>query len=185
MLLEKTKSMAVLGIMAALSTVLTVLGTFISVNTVFFTAAAAFLAGIAVVEYGLGRGMLFFVVCSLLDFFINPNKLHILLYIVFALYFLVAEGSYTGLKKWSGKKKERLHAGIRLSVFAVLYVPAVIFIPGLFVADTVLERWMDAPWFLPALLIAGVPFWLIFDLSYFAVKKEVNKIFRTVKSGNQ
>lgn len=185
MLLEKTKSMAVLGVMAALSTVLTVLGTYISVNTVFFTAAAAFLVGIAVVEYGPGRGTLFFVVCSLLDFFINPNPLHILLYVVFALYFLVAEGSYIGLKKRSGRKKERLHGGIRLVVFLILYVPAVIFLPELFVSDTVLERWMDASWFLPVILAAGIPLWLIFDMAYFAVKKEVIKIFRTVKSGNK
>ena len=50
------KRITILGMMAALSTVLTVLGTVISVNTVFFTAAAAFLVGIAVISYGMGTG---------------------------------------------------------------------------------------------------------------------------------
>ena len=52
---NKTRAIAVLGVMAALSTVLTVLGTVISVNTVFFTAAAAFLTGIALTGWGMVR----------------------------------------------------------------------------------------------------------------------------------
>ena len=72
MLLGKTKNIAMLGIMAALSTVLAVLGTVISINTVFFTAVAAFFVGIAVVKYGSASGILFFFVCSMLDFFVNP-----------------------------------------------------------------------------------------------------------------
>ena len=39
---NKTKKIAILGVFAALSTVFTVLGTVISVNTVFFTALAAY-----------------------------------------------------------------------------------------------------------------------------------------------
>lgn len=184
MLLGKTKKIAMLGIMAALSTVLAVLGTVISVNTVFFTAAAAFLVGIAVVQYGLGLGTVFLFVCSVLDFFVNPNKLHILLYLVFAVYFLVSEGSYMGLKSWNGKRKERIHSVIRFGVFALLYVPVMIFLPGLFVSDTVLERWMGAGWFLPVLLVVGIPLWFVVDFAYFVVKREVLKIFQTVKSGN-
>ncbi len=184
MLLGKTKKMAMLGIMAALSTVLAVLGTVISVNTVFFTAAAAFLAGIAVVQYGLGLGVIFFLVCSTLDFLVNPNSFHILLYIVFAGYLVVSEGSYKWLKKWDGRVKEWIHRGIRFVVFSFLYVPVMIFLPGLFVAETALEQWMEADWFFPVLLTAGIPFWILFDISYFIVKKEVIKILRTVNGGN-
>ena len=185
MLLGKTKNIAMLGIMAALSTVLAVLGTVISVNTVFFTAAAAFFVGIAVVKYGSASGILFFFVCSTLDFFVNPNKLHVLLYVVFAGYLLVAEISFRGLKKWKGKKKETIHRGIRLIVFLFLYVPGVIFLPELFVAGTVLEKWMSAGWFMTVLLLIGIPLWFIYDLAYFTGKRELLKIFRVAKSSNR
>ena len=87
---NKTKKMAILGVLAALSTVLTVLGTVISVNTVFFTAAAAFLLGIVVVRFGMRYGTVFFAVCSVLDFIFNPNKIHLFLYLAFAGYLLFA-----------------------------------------------------------------------------------------------
>ena len=56
---NKTKKIAILGVFAALSTVFTVLGTVISVNTVFFTALAAYLLGIIVVRFGIKEGILF------------------------------------------------------------------------------------------------------------------------------
>ena len=55
------KRMAALAMMAALSMVLILLGTVIPVNTLFFTAAAAYMTGIAVVLYGPGQR----VFCSL------------------------------------------------------------------------------------------------------------------------
>ena len=81
---NQTHKLAVMAVMAALSTVLTVLGTVISVNTVFFTAAAAFLAGIIVTCYGKRAGVLFFAVCAVLDFLVNPDKLHVILYLCLA-----------------------------------------------------------------------------------------------------
>ena len=51
------KRMAVLAMMAALSMVLILLGTVIPVNTLFFTAAAAYMTGIAVVLYGKVQGL--------------------------------------------------------------------------------------------------------------------------------
>ena len=74
---NKTKKIAILGVFAALSTVFTVLGTVISVNTVFFTALAAYLLGIIVVRFGIKEGILFYFVCAALDFFVNPDKMHL------------------------------------------------------------------------------------------------------------
>lgn len=182
MLLEKTKQMAILGIMAALSTILAVLGTVISVNTVFFTAAAAFFAGVAVVQYGTASATLFFLVCSALDFFINPNKFHVLLYVVFAGYLLLAEASYRWFQR--REKKEWLHRIVRFFLFLLFYVPVVWLLPELFVADTVLERWMTAFWFLPALFGLAVPLWLLYDLAYATMKKELLKILRTANRSN-
>ena len=85
---NKTKKIAILGVFAALSTVFTVLGTVISVNTVFFTALAAYLLGIIVVRFGIKEGILFYFVCAALDFFVNPDKMHVILYLALAAYIL-------------------------------------------------------------------------------------------------
>lgn len=176
---SKTKIIAVLSVMAALSTVLTVLGTVISVNTVFFTAAAAFLVGISVCSYGMGYGTIFFFVCLALDFFINPNKLHVLLYLVLAGYILLSEGTYLLLGRMKdGKGKEWLHRGIRLVIFEVLYLPVLIFIPKLFASDTMLAK----PWFMLVMIPGGVLVWFIYELAYFVVKKMFREKFARVIS---
>lgn len=156
--------------MAALSTVLTVLGTVISVNTVFFTSAAAFLVGIAVIFYGMGAGGLFLAACAALDFFVNPNKLHVFLYLALAVYIFVCEGSYQGMKKMpDGRKKEWLHRSVRFLVFAVLYALLLTFLPQLLVSDKLLAR----GWFLPVMLAVGAVAWVIYDLAYIEAKKWV------------
>ena len=136
---NKTKTMAILGVLAALSTVLTVLGTVISVDTVFFTAAAAFLAGIVVIRFGMGYGTVFFAVCASLDFIFNPNKLHVFLYLAFAGYLLLSEGSYRLLQRIEGRKKEWIHRGIRLLVFATFYIPLLCCVPQLLVSERILN----------------------------------------------
>ncbi len=171
---KKARTIAVLGIMAAFGTVLLLLGTVIAVNTLFFTAAAAFLAGLAVVFYGVGCGAVYVCVCGLLDFLFNPDKLHVLLYLAMAGYLVLAEGSYRGMKKMAdGRKKEWVHRGLRLLFFGALYVPVLLFMSGLFLP----ERIRTAEWYLPVLLPAGFFVWLIYDAAYSAVKKLVHDKF--------
>lgn len=177
MYVKKAKTIAILGMMAALSTVLTVLGTVISVNTVFFTAAAAFLAGIAVIYYGMGAGTLFLCVCAALDFLVNPNKLHVFLYLALAIYILVCEGSYQAMGKMApGRRKEWLHRFMRFLVFAILYTLLVIFLPQLLVSDKLLNR----SWFLPVMFAVGVIAWVLYDLAYLEVKKWIHTRFHSL-----
>lgn len=165
---NKTRAIAVLGVMAALSTVLTVLGTVISVNTVFFTAAAAFLTGIAVCSYGMGYGTVFFFVCLLLDFIVNPNKLHLFLYLALAGYLLLSEGSWLLLCRIvDGRKKIWLHGGFRFIIFALLYLFLLYLFPQFFVSDTLLAK----PWFKIAMIPFGILVWIVYDLAYFTVRK--------------
>ncbi|MCH5265561.1 MAG: hypothetical protein J1F02_06655 [Lachnospiraceae bacterium] len=171
---NKAKTMAALGIMAAAGTVMMVLGTVISINTLFFTAAAAFLTGIAVVTYGVGYGTVYLFVCGALDFLVNPNKLHVFLYLAMAGYLLLAEGTYRGMKKFpDGRKKEWLHRGIRLALFAALYLPVLIYLSRLFVSEQIRE----SKWFFPVMLPAGLLAWLVYDLAYSAVKKIFHERF--------
>ena len=141
------KRMAVLAMMAALSMVLILLGTVIPVNTLFFTAAAAYMTGIAVVLYGKVQGSVYFAVCLSLDFFLNPDKLHVFLFVLFGGYILISEITYRLLtEKRKDRTKERIHRVIRLCLFMAGYVPMV------------------------CLVAAGVIFWWIYDAAYGSFK---------------
>lgn len=175
---NKAGKTAVLGVLAALSLVFMILGTVISVNTIFFTSAAAFLAGIAVTLYGSGSGFLFYAVCGALDFLLNPNKLHVILYLVLAGYILICEIVWAGMKKMQdGRKKEWIHRVIRFGLFAALYIPVVCYAPELFLS----VKWMDKPWFLRAAIPFGIVAWAVFDLAYIACKKLVGNQFGKLK----
>lgn len=164
---SKSKTMAVLGVLAALSTVLAVLGTVISVNTIFFTAMAAFLAGIVAIRFGMGRGVVFFCVCALLDFIFNPNKIHFFLYLGFGGYLLLSEGSYRVLQKKVNAHSGWLHRGLRLLFFLILYIPILLLLPKLLISGDV----MKLPGFYPLMLIGGILAWVVYDAAYGAFKR--------------
>ncbi|MBO4396709.1 MAG: hypothetical protein J5819_10245 [Eubacterium sp.] len=96
---KRTRMVATLGVMAAISVILLVLGTLISINTVFFTAAASFLVGIAVVKYKFGAGLMIFLGCAVLDLLLNPDKFHVFLYLAMGGFILFGEGTYKLLEK--------------------------------------------------------------------------------------
>lgn len=164
---NQTRKMTMMAVLAALSTVLTVLGTIISVNTVFFTAAAAFLAGIVLTRYGTGAGMIFYIVCATLDFLVNPDKFHVLLYLCLAGYIVLSELTFRLLPIKNDKKKEGVHRGIRFVIFALIYLPLIFFVPRLFVSESILEE----SWLMPVLLLGGVVGWFLYDIAYGAFKK--------------
>ncbi len=170
---DKTKTIAMLGMMAALSTLLLVLGTIISVNTVFFTAAAAFLAGLVVTQYGMGYGVVFFFVCAVLDVLLNPNPLHVFLYIGFAGYLIISEGIYRALHIDTSQRKERIHRVLRLIIFAFIYAVLLIFFPSLIFSDTI----MNMSGFYVVMAVLGILAWLIYDAAYTAFKKFIFRRF--------
>lgn len=168
LLKDRTKTLVVLSAMAALSTVFTVLGTVIVVNTLFFTAAAAFFVGIVVCRYGMKYGILYFFVCSALDFILNPNKLNVLLYMALAGYLLLSEGIWRAMLKRGSSEKTRMrcHRGIRLLIFEAIYLPFLFWAPQLLVSPKVLQF----SWYVYVMIPAGIVAWVIYDLAYFSAK---------------
>lgn len=71
---EQTKRIAGVGMLSALSVLLLAAGSFVTVNTLFLTALAAYLVGYAIFRYGLPAGLMQCVICTLLDAFLNPDK---------------------------------------------------------------------------------------------------------------
>lgn len=184
--LSATQSIALLGVLAALSLVSLVLGSVVVVNTLFFTALAAFFVGVAIISCGISRGVVFFFVCTLLDFLFNPNKLHVLLYVIFAIYILVAEISWKLMKGDDSKeakfspvqrKKRILHFFIRLIVYSILYIPAAWFFPQLIFSEKILQST-----FVIAIMIGGgIAAFIIYDLAYLSWKRFYFTIIKNIK----
>ena len=178
-LARRTKMVATLGVMAAISTILLILGTLISINTVFFTAMAAFLVGIVVVKYGFGAGLMLFLGCSALDLILNPDKFHVLLYLAMAGFVLLGEGSYKILEKKIAdpKKRNLIHLICRIVVFFAAYMPLAIFIPRLFLTNEAWMKFYGQDWIYWALPGVGVVAFVVYDLAYLFVKRTYMHLF--------
>lgn len=119
----KPKEIAFLGILLALTCILVYLGNVIEPNTLFFLCAASFCLGIAFSECGKRLGIGFFVACTLLTFILIPNKIYCITLAAINLYIVGAECL-----------KERFPKAfllIKFSLFNILYVPALLFMPQL------------------------------------------------------
>lgn len=161
--------MAVLGVMAALSTVLLILSTISTVNTVFFTVLASFFVGVAVVVYGAAYGFIFYIVCGLLDFLFNPNVLHVFLYMAMAGYLFLSELIWKKMPLKESRKKEWIHRGIRILLIVGLDISVLYFLPELFLAEGFLEK----KWFVPMAVAVGFVLMFIYDIAYVMCKKFV------------
>ena len=177
---RRTKMIAALAIMTAVSTVFLLIGTFIAVNTVFFTAAASFLVGIIVVKYGVGAGLMLFMGSAILDLILNPDKFHVILYLAMGGFILIAEATYKLLEKryMNPMTRNLLHLVIRLAVFFALYIPVAIFFPMLFLSGETWSMFSDLGWVRYVLPGVGVVAFVVFDLAYLFVKKAYLHIFR-------
>lgn len=177
---ERTRMVATLGVMAAVSVILLVMGTLISINTVFFTALAAFLVGIAVVKYHFAAGLMLFFGCGILDLVFNPDKFHVLLYLAMAGFILFSEGSYKILEKrvMDPRKRNGIHLVCRIVVFFLAYIPLAIFIPRLFLTDAAVMKFYGHEWIYWALPGIGVAAFVVYDLAYIFVKRTYMHLFR-------
>ncbi len=158
--LNQTRAAAGTALMAALSTILLLLGTFIPVNTLFFTAMAAYLIGYTISRYGLKYGAAQLVLCVLLDFFLNPDKVHWGLYLCLGGYIFLCELVFA---KWNHiedqKKKLRFQLVCNWGLFQVIFVPILLFFRSFF-------PMFDMPAGTFLLWMAGQLGWIVYDKAY-------------------
>ena len=176
---RRTKMVAELGVMAAVSVILLVLGTLISINTVFFTALASFLVGFAVIKYGFGAGTMLFLGCAVLDLVLNPDKFHVFLYLAMGVFILFAEGSYKLLEKRviDPKKRNLIHLILRFIVFMAAYIPSILCLPRLIFSQSVLDAIAEHDWAGIVMIAAGILVFVVFDLAYLFVKRFYMHLF--------
>lgn len=124
----KTKQLAFLGVLAGVSVILMFLGMVIESNTLFLTAAASFLIGVAVIGAGIVPGLIFYFVCLITSLILLPNKLYCLTYGAFGLYILIREF----VRAHTDKKV--LIWLLRYLIFNMIYIPLLILAPRLFIS---------------------------------------------------
>lgn len=158
----KTKQMAFLGIMAALSVLLLLLGNLIEINTLFFMAAASFLVGIAIREYGLAAGVVFFAVCLVAGEIFLPNKLYGITYAGMGLYVWLNEAAYRLLsaKKENGHPRKVIFWVVKIIIFNCIYLPILFLFPELIIGKS-----LEGIWLLGS-IVGGQLVFLVYDFAY-------------------
>lgn len=165
---NRTRALAGVAVLSAFSLILLLLGTFVSVNTLFFTALAAYLIGYSINKYGLGHGGMQLAVCTLLDLFLNPDKLHWVLYLCLGGYILLSEVVFC---KWNHigdlKKKMRVQLIYNWILFNIIYIPLILFFRELLFAGS-LPGGVDGNSAVGLVIIwgAGQIGWIIYDKAY-------------------
>ena len=134
----KAKQIAFLGLLTAFSVLVISLGAVLEVSTLFFLCGAAFCVGIAVREWGIRYGAAFLGASILVGLMVAPNKLYCITYGAMGLYLILSEILY---RKMSGAKNPKRQVRLlwlgRYLIFNGMFVPALIFVPQLFVEQRI------------------------------------------------
>ncbi len=166
--INKTRALAGVALLSAFSVILLLMGTFVSVNTLFFTAMAAYLIGYSIHKYGLSYGGMQLAACVLLDVFLNPDKFHWFLYLCLGAYIFLSEVSF---RKWNRvidiRKKMRMQLIFGWILFNIIYVPVLIFFQNLFFTGNLPGGISgDSVQGCVILWLAGQIGWFIYDKAY-------------------
>lgn len=157
----KAKQAAVLGLLAAIISIILVLSAVIESNTLFFLAAASYLVGAAVREYGLRMGTAFFIACALLGFLLAPNKMYVVTFAGLSAYILMREAMYLLLLRMDIIKSKRIAFFLtKLAAFNLLYIPALLFLPQFLFAGDVSADLLAIFW------AGGQAAWFVYDKAY-------------------
>lgn len=130
----KAKKIAFLGLLAAFAVLLLVLGAVFEVSTLFFICGAAFCVGIAIREWGVRYGAAFLAASALTGLLVAPNKVYCFTYVAMGFYLLLSEILFQKIAIAENIKNRTKILWIgRYIIFNLMYIPAIIFVPQLFV----------------------------------------------------
>lgn len=157
----KAKTVALGGLLLALTVVFMALGSVIETSTLFLLAAASFFVGIVIREFGMRAGTAFYLAAVLLGFITAPNKFYVLTFAAMGFYIWGIEAVW----RWLEKRPEigQRHKIFWISkyvVFNIVYIPIAILFRDLLFAQSVSDTLMIA-------VIAGGQIGLfIYDRAY-------------------
>jgi hypothetical protein len=163
-MLLKSKEMAFLGMLLAITVLLIVLAGIIETNTLFFLVAASYAVGIAIKKAHFKMGLAFYIAACLLSFFIAPNKIYVVTFAFLGLYMLLSEGAFEVVAQ-SQTIKNRFHALwlAKIIIFNSLYLPCIFFFPQLIISQSIAQL---PSWWLLLAIAVGQVFLVIYDYAY-------------------
>ena len=132
----KAKTVALGGLLLALTVVFMALGSIIETSTLFLLAAASFFVGIVVREFGLKTGGAFYLAAVLLGAITAPNKFYVLTFAAMGLYIWGIEAVWKWLEKHP-EMPQRYKVFVKYVIFNVIYIPVVILFRDLLFAQAV------------------------------------------------
>ena len=144
------KKLVYAGLCLAISMVLILLEGVFGMSTLFLLSLSGFFAGIVIREAGLKMGTAYIVSSLALAFFIAPDKIKIVTYMVVEIYVFAREGIWELLAKRTikdVKKTNLIYVLSKLIVFNILTVPMVLIFPQLLFSD------VDIKWMLIAIAL--------------------------------
>ena len=156
------KKLVYAGLCLAISMVLILLEGVFGMSTLFLLSLSGFFAGIVIRESGFKMGATYIVASLALAFFIAPDKIKIVTYMVVEIYIFAREGIWELLAKRTikdVKKTNLIYVLSKLIVFNILTVPMVLIFPQLLLPD------VDIKWMLIAIALLQ-PAWFIGDKAY-------------------
>ncbi len=155
------KKVAFLGLLLAVTMVLTLLGGYFEPSTLFFMAAAAFCTGIAVRECGLYLGLGFFIAGVLLGLILAPNKLYIITYGAMSLYIYLRELAFEQIARVKAlKHRTAVFWVVRYVLFNLMFLPILFGMPKLIYPGDL------SPALMAAMALGGQIVLLVYDKAY-------------------
>lgn len=170
----KSKKIAFLGLLTAVSVILIVLSGVLEFSTLFFLALASFCVGIAICEAGLALGAGLFAASLILGLLLAPNKMYCITYSALSIYIIAIEAAIHQVEKkvtdWNKRKK--IIIPLKYIFFNVIYLPILFFLPKLIYQGTF------SPVVYLIAIAGGQVIFYIFDRVYFAFTDYYTKELR-------
>ena len=157
----KAKTVALGGLLLALTVVFMALGSIIETSTLFLLAAASFFVGIVVREFGLKTGGAFYLAAVLLGAVTAPNKFYVLTFAAMGVYIWGIEAVWRWLERHPEMtQRYKVFWIAKHVIFNIVYIPVMLIFRELLFGQTVSDGIMAA-------VIAGGQIGLfIYDRAY-------------------
>lgn len=170
----KSGDIAYTGILIALGVVFVMLGGYFEGSTLFFLAAAAFLAGVAAHNASMVCALLFTAGTLFLGLILAPQKLYMATFAVLCIYVLLAEGLEQKLcASPAGSQWKAVCWGVKAVVYHLLLIGSLLLMKEFFGLDALFgetllsfqKKYGIVFW---GVCLAGAEvLWLVFDRAYF------------------
>lgn len=170
----KSKKIAFLGLLTALSVVLIIFSGIFEFSTLFFLCIAAACVGIAIYEAGVVSGCCLFVASVILGILLAPNKMYCFTYSALSVYIIAIEATLRIVEKkiQDRNQRNRIVLPLKFVYFNAIYLPILFFLPKLIYSGTF------SPIVYGIAIVGGQVVFYLFDRIYFGFINYYGSVLR-------